>query len=107
MQNEKQSTSIVSTLYDDADLVELVEMFVSQLPERLASMQDAFERSNISELRQYAHQLKGSGGSHGFPILTDKAAELENHCKAEMIEGIRVSLAELAQLIPCLKVRPE
>jgi HPt (histidine-containing phosphotransfer) domain-containing protein len=106
MQRDELNSPILSTLADDQDLLELVEMFVAQLPERLSSMQEAFGQADLKRLRQLAHQLKGSGGSHGFAVLTRRAAELEEACKAQAIEKAQAGLQELAALIPRLKARP-
>jgi len=98
---------IVSSLADDPDLVDLVEMFVDQLPERLSAMHRAFEQSDLRRLRQLAHQLKGSGGSYGFAVLTFAAAELEEGCKAQALDRIGDALRELSDLVPRLKARPD
>jgi HPt (histidine-containing phosphotransfer) domain-containing protein len=70
-----------SPLATDPDLAELVELFVQELPERLAQLQLAFETGNLAELARFAHQLKGAGGSYGFPQLTPIAARLEMMAK--------------------------
>jgi HPt (histidine-containing phosphotransfer) domain-containing protein len=106
MESHELNSPIVSTLADDEDLAELIEVFVGQLPERLSTMHEAFEQADLERLCQLAHQLKGSGGSHGFAVLTEKAAELEEACKAQALERARVDLRELAELIPRVKARP-
>jgi HPt (histidine-containing phosphotransfer) domain-containing protein len=66
-----------SRLADDADLAELIELFVGELPDRLACMTAAAESADWKLLGNLAHQLKGAGGSHGFDSLTPLAYQLE------------------------------
>jgi HPt (histidine-containing phosphotransfer) domain-containing protein len=66
-----------SELAREADLVELIELFVEELPERVARMRRAAGEQDWQEVGRLAHQLKGAGGSHGFPQLTDAAWQVE------------------------------
>lgn len=68
---------IYSSLGSDPDLADLVEMFVEEMPERLASFLTPFQQQNWQELRRAAHQIKGAAGSYGFPQISAMAAELE------------------------------
>lgn len=81
---------IYSTLASDPDLAELVDMFVDAIPDRIASLMDAFDSGDETKLETCAHQLKGTLGSYGFDELTPFAAELEksvaSHDDVEIIE---------------------
>jgi histidine phosphotransfer protein HptB len=105
MQPEPASIPIFSTFADDPDLIDLIEMYVGVLPERLAAMRQALEQSDIEQLRMLAHQMKGSGGSHGFTVLSEKAAEVEKSCKAQSLDEIQAGLNDLAVLISRVKVK--
>src|SRR5689334_17450419 len=59
-----------STLADDPDMAELLALFVSELPQRLVDIRQAAQGHNWQEVRRLAHQLRGAGGSYGFPLLT-------------------------------------
>src|SRR5437868_13931735 len=67
-----------STLSGDPDLAELVALFVSELPQRLADIRQAAQEQNWQEARRLSHQLRGAGGSYGFPLLTAAAAQVES-----------------------------
>jgi histidine phosphotransfer protein HptB len=67
-----------STLAHEPDMAELVELFVQELPDRLAGLRCAAEAHDLQQVGRLAHQLKGAGGSHGFPSLTTAAAQLEH-----------------------------
>lgn len=78
---------IQSTLRGDPDLEALVEMFVDEMPERIAAIQRCAEADDIEGVRRLAHQIKGSAGSHGFQPISDCAARLEDSirdCRPEL-----------------------
>ncbi len=96
---------IASTLSSDPDMVELVELFLSEVPERLGAMAAAFEQENWSELRRVAHQWKGAGGSYGYPQLSAAAARVEDACAtARPKDEIKQRLDELVDLCGRLTV---
>jgi signal transduction histidine kinase/DNA-binding response OmpR family regulator len=69
---------VTSTLADDdPDLQEIVRQFVRDLPDRSSALLRAAQTSDAETLKRLAHQLKGAGGSYGFPGITDAAAAVE------------------------------
>lgn len=80
----KPTQGIQSLLRDDPDLQELVAMFVGELPQRVESLRRQIQCGDWNEVRRTAHQLKGAGGSYGFPQLSQAAAAVEY-----MIEDVR------------------
>src|SRR4051794_6436611 len=82
-----------SALARDPELVELVELFVLELPDRLAALHFAADAGDLQEVARLAHQLKGAGGSHGFPHLTAAArllerAARESGSRAEVLQSL-------------------
>ena len=96
---------IYSTLANDPDLGELVDMFVEQeMPVRITAIRSAFERGDRAAVRRAAHQVTGAGGSYGFAQLTASAAVLEHSLSSEQTEEtILRALGELLDL--CSRVR--
>lgn len=85
-----------SPLAADPDLAELVDLFIAELPERLGQLQSALEQGNRHDVARFSHQLKGAGGSYGFPQLTPAAAELELLAKQAADEAaLRSALHDL------------
>ena len=98
------SQPLYSSLATDPDLAELVEIFVESLPERIQTLQEAFDRGDWETLRRTAHQLKGAAGSYGFDPLSPSAARLEQCVDAEQdTQAIAQALEELLEL--CRRVR--
>ena len=80
--SDSGSQPLVSEL-TDADMVELVEMFVDELPDRLAAIEKAMNEQDLIALAKLTHQLKGSAGGYGFPSITDAAKAVETSAKAD------------------------
>jgi histidine phosphotransfer protein HptB len=93
------SARIYSPLAGDPDLADLVEMFVGEMPNRVAAFTEQLGSEDWEGLRRSAHQLKGAAGSYGFPSLTPAAGKIESAIRdAEPEAAIRQAVAELVDL---------
>ena len=72
---------VVSDFADDPEYRELLELFIESISNIQRELQAAFTNADIDRLLTLAHQLKGSGGGHGFPEMTALAAELQEACQ--------------------------
>jgi HPt (histidine-containing phosphotransfer) domain-containing protein len=96
--------SIYSTFRDDPELGELVEMFVAEMPNRIAELQAAIASGERELARRLAHQLKGAAGSYGFGQVTPFAASLENSLANDHPqEAILGNLQALVDLCACIR----
>jgi PAS domain S-box-containing protein len=69
---------IESELLDEVpEFIDLVTKFVVRLPEMIQDLEAALRASNWAGLKFAAHDLKGAGGSYGYPQVTAVAAKLE------------------------------
>jgi HPt (histidine-containing phosphotransfer) domain-containing protein len=66
-----------SPLALEADLADLLDLFVGEMPDRVHALQRGSERGDYTVVAHIAHQLKGSAASYGFVALTKPAALLE------------------------------
>ena len=71
------TTLYYSELAQDPGLADIVELFVGELPGRVVAMRQATITGDLPLVGCLAHQLKGAGGSHGFPHLSALAREVE------------------------------
>ncbi len=69
--------AIYSSFGDDLELSELVELYVGEMPDRIAALEQALAAGDWEALRRNVHQMKGAAGSYGFDSLTQAAAEAE------------------------------
>ena len=99
-----EADALYSSLAADPDLCELADMYVDEMPDKMAALQEALDSNQLELLRQTAHQMKGSAGSYGFNQLTPYAAALESSIREnKSLDEICGSLNVLLSL--CGKVR--
>ncbi len=91
----RASEPLRSQFADDPEMSELVGLFVSELPARLAALESAWSAGDSPVLRRLAHQLKGAGAGYGFPAVSDAAGDVET---ALLACGGAPEAADLAQV---------
>ncbi|MGH7436902.1 MAG: ATP-binding protein [Polyangiaceae bacterium] len=79
----RPQAALVSTLVGDHDMQDILVEFVGGLEERSSAILRAAEVADLDTLRRLAHQLRGSAGGYGFPVITEAAGALEQ----AVIEG--------------------
>ncbi len=96
--------TLFSTLAEDPDLAEIVEMFVDEMPDRVENILNCLQSEDWDGLRRASHQLKGAAGSYGFPTITPCAGVLESAVRQTLPEDeIRKAVDELVSM--CRNVR--
>ncbi len=102
--NTATSQALFSTLAEDPDLAEIVEMFVDEMPDRIENILNCFQSEDWDGLQRASHQLKGAAGSYGFPSITPCAGTLEAAVKQTRPEDeIHKAVDELVAM--CRSVR--
>lgn len=98
------SLPLRSAFADDADMREVVEMFVGEMPGKVASLSQLWNEQRLDDLRRLAHQLKGAGGGYGFPAVGDAAGNLEAsinamaHGSSAKVDQLRCQFDDLLRL---------
>ncbi|MDX1925624.1 MAG: Hpt domain-containing protein [Pirellulaceae bacterium] len=72
-----KSPKIFSEMASDPDFAELLEEFVSKIPERIRTIHERMEAQDRTTLCTLVHQLRGACGSYGFHEMTPLASALE------------------------------
>lgn len=78
MNQENPHPRLVSEFAGDPDMQELVDLFVSELPDRVARLQSTWSQIQLDEVKRLAHQLKGASAGYGFPAIGAAAGKLED-----------------------------
>jgi HPt (histidine-containing phosphotransfer) domain-containing protein len=100
----KELEPIYSTFGGDPVLSEMVDLYVAEMPDRIAALERAFSEVNDEALRRNAHQMKGAAGSYGFDPLTEFSAKLEAAVRQQQPrEQIRKALDDLT--VRCRRIR--
>lgn len=109
MQAQRENRGAIESelLAEDPSFLDIVIPFVDGLSDRLLSMEQAIRATDFEALRSAAHQLKGSGGGHGFPDLTTHAAALEQHAKRALVDDCINELEELREVVSRIYVPTE
>ncbi|MEM1355509.1 MAG: Hpt domain-containing protein [Planctomycetota bacterium] len=68
---------LLSTFADDPDMQELIDLFVSDLADRIDTIAQSARIADYEKLRTVAHQLKGAAAGYGYEPIGDAARELE------------------------------
>jgi hypothetical protein len=90
-------TPIHSSLPSEPILCDMVDLFVEEMPGRLARMRKYFDSQDWDALRRAARQLGGVAASYGFDNLAPFAADLERTLlRRSTIDEIGGSLELLA-----------
>lgn len=76
--SDPDRTPLFSAFESDPDMRELVEQFVTELPDRRAELFEATRRGDLTTATRVAHQLKGASGGYGFAPLGEVAARTED-----------------------------
>ncbi len=66
---------------------------------KVKQMKEALLNGNLSLIQIYAHQLKGSGGSYGFPEVTEIAGQIEEKCISNSCHEVSELIQKLYDLI--------
>ena len=86
---------------NDEDIGRLAERFLSGLGERRQRMNQALAASDRAVLETETHQIKGSAGAMGYPLMTRQAGVVEALVKATTPQWnqVRSELAVLDEMI--------
>jgi len=82
-------------LKSDPDLIDLVEEFVKRLPEKITDIRNNYAQQDYEALKKSAHDLKGTSGNFGFPLMSELAARLEDEITAGNQGDISQSIQHL------------
>ena len=80
---------------DPAFLAELIDLFLQDIPERIAEIESALAQGNAAQLTRAAHTVKGSCSNFGANGLARVAQTMEQQGKASAFADATATLPEL------------
>ena len=97
---EKSEPKIISEIIEsEPELVDLVAKFCDGLPGHYELIKQFEQESNWSELKHIIHQLKGTGGGMGFPIISKIAGKIQFQIANEDHQEINKLIIDLGKII--------
>jgi CheY-like chemotaxis protein/HPt (histidine-containing phosphotransfer) domain-containing protein len=81
----------------DEDCAELVPAFLEKRCEELIVLEKALAGGAFDTVYRLGHNLRGSGGSYGFPTMTEIGERMERAAKAQDSEAVAREIAELRE----------
>ena len=97
-QNATPGRIVSALLADDPEMLDLVEEFVNGLTNRADNFRQAHQRLDWDRLTALAHQLKGAGGSYGYPDLSTLGATMESSFRIHSAEQFASWMEQLESL---------
>ena len=88
---------------DDPDLMDIITLFIEELPTRVTLLEAAYSRGDLTETSRLAHQLNGSSGGYGFPLLGEAAAAVEHHARLHDHVSLHDAIVVFSQLATSIK----
>lgn len=85
-------------LAEDPDLIDLVDKFMTRLPEMTNAINQAFTDEEWEKFSDLIHQMKGVGGGYGYPMLTELCANIEAQLKEQSMDNVAKLMGELNHL---------
>ena len=93
VRSEKNKTTVV---YVDAEIKDLVPIFLRNRLEDVKCIFEACEQSNYEEIRVLGHNMKGTGSAYGFDAISEIGAALEQCAKERNSEKVRMLANEVS-----------
>ena len=89
----------------DEEFKSMINSFVQSMPKMVTEVKMALEQQDIDVLNRIGHQLKGAGGSYGFPDITAAGLQLEKLATETVNrQQLETAVSELVQV--CNRAQP-
>ena len=88
----------------DAELEDIVPVFLENRYGDIKAMSVALEQSDYEAILILGHTMKGAGGGYGFDAITDMGQSLEQAAKIKDSEEIRKLVEELSTYLERVEV---
>ena len=96
---EELFASVFESLEEDPEILEIMLMFLENLPNRVAAIRAALDAQNCEQLKLTSHSLKGAAGSYGFVAISDVAGVIEELAGYQQLERAAQEIRKLAALL--------
>lgn len=89
---------------EDDEFRDIVVEFMERLQGQMVEVGEACHRQDFAAVADFAHRLKGSGGTAGFGELTAPACELEEVARLQDWEAMQVAIERIEGIVQRIEV---
>ncbi len=100
----RSETIKTTVVYIDAEIEDLVPIFLKNQLEDLKCIVEACEESDYEKIRVLGHNMKGVGSAYGFDAISKIGASLEQCAKERNSEKVRMLAEEVSVYLEGVEV---
>lgn len=100
-----QSAGAKHTVVIEADMADIVPIFLNNIRENPSKILGALDAGDLSIAKTLGHNMKGTGSAYGFAMVTELGAEIERAAKSGDADTIRAKTNELEAYLGSLDVQ--
>ena len=104
MQHFGSGTSKTIVIRVDADIEELIPKFLEARRGDVKTLVQALEKGDYDTVLFLGHNMKGTGGSYGFDLITELGREIEQSAKEQNAEKVGRLVIELSTYLERVEV---
>ena len=93
-----------TVVYVDAEIEDLVPIFLNNQLEDVKSIVEACEQCDYEKIWVLGHNMKGTGSSYGFDAISEIGAALEQFAKERNSEKVRTLAEEVSVYLQRVEV---
>ena len=88
----------------DAEIADLVPIFLRNQLEDVECIVEACEQSDYEKIRVLGHNMKGTGSAYGFDAISEIGASLEQAARERNSEIVRILAGEVSVYLERIEV---
>ena len=100
----RSETGKTTVVYVDAEIEDLVPIFLRNQLEDVESIVEACEQRDYEKIRVLGHNMKGTGSAYGFDAISEIGASLEQCAKERNSEKVRILAEEVSVYLDGIQV---
>jgi len=100
----RPETIKTTVVYVDAEIADLVPIFLRNQLEDVESIVEACEQSDYEKIRVLGHNMKGTGSAYGFDAISEIGASLEQAARERNSEIVRILAEEVSVYLERIEV---
>jgi len=86
------------------DLEDLIPTFMKNRVKELDALRSALAGSDLQQLRQIGHRMKGVGNSYGFEKVSALGKQIEDEARADNRDALATAIAEYTDYLARVKI---